>query len=372
MLRNCLFFIATALLISCRQSPVVSRPHTGNAYAKRFAIQATSQYTLVSLFGKRGSTDTTANFVLYAQDRPAKGHPAGTLVKVPCKKIASLSCIYSEMLSELGASEDIAAIDNIDYVNDSNVLMRYQAGKLMELARTPELDLEKSLALRPDVMFTFGMGNPAEDGHPRLSEAGIPVVVIVDHLEDHPLARAEWIRFFGAFTGRLQRADSIFEAVRTSYLSLKEKGSAVAARPAVFTEIRYGDVWYMPGGKSFVSTLIKDAGGKYLWDDNTDTGSLPLSFEQVYERAVNADYWINIPMMFSLHDLLAADERYAAFRAVREHQVYNYTRHRNRLGYSTYWESGITHPERVLADLQMIFHPGSETPQSFYYYERLP
>jgi hypothetical protein len=34
--------------------------------------------------------------------------------------------------------------------------------------------------------------------------------VLYDHLEDHPLARAEYVRLFGALTGRIDKADSFF------------------------------------------------------------------------------------------------------------------------------------------------------------------
>lgn len=51
------------------------------------------------------------------------------------------------------------------------------------------------------------------------------------------------------------------------------------------TGVMYGDVWYVPGGRSYAAKFIEDAGGKYLWSDNPKTGSIELSFESVLEKA---------------------------------------------------------------------------------------
>jgi iron complex transport system substrate-binding protein len=203
-----------------------------------------------------------------------------------------------------------------------------------------------------------------------LSAAGIPVAVSVDHLEETPLARAEWIKFYGAFVDRSARADSIFNACEKRYSELKRLVEASEARPAVFTEIKYSDAWYMPGGNSYIAKLLSDAGARYLWSDNPKTGSLPLSFEEVFARAGNADYWINLSTVRSKKELLAYEPRYSAFKAFASGNLYNNTKHTNKKGYSDYWESGMLHPDRILSDLVNIFHPGllgTGNPQFFYY-----
>lgn len=117
--------------------------------------------------------------------------------------------------------------------------------------------------------------------------------------------------------------------------------------------------------------MIADAGGNYLWSDVPQTGSLPLSLEQVLARASDADIWLNQPLVFSMKQLLAADPRYSAFKAYQTGSVYNNTKNRNTFGYSDYWESGMIHPERILSDLIKIFHGDSLSKSSLYYYEQL-
>lgn len=347
---------------------------TGLGYAKRFAISKAGNCTLVYLFGNKNNYDTTTTFIVYTDsiDLPRLSKKI-IPVKSPCLKIAALSSIYASMLCELGTINYLAAIDNIDYVNNKEIISKHSKGELPELAKAPEIDLEKTINLRPDMIFTFGMGEWSKDKDERLVRTGIPVAVSVDHLEESPLARSEWIKFFAVFVNREVQADSIFKSVENRYLNLKQLAKKANHRPTVFNEIKYSDSWYMPGGKSYVAQLLNDAAANYLWKDNDQFGSLPLSFEQVYTKAKDADYWINLSVLKHKKDLLGYESRYAEFKAFKTGNLYNNTRYTNAKGYSDYWETGMIYPDRILSDLILIFHPElkSEIKNEFYYYEQI-
>jgi iron complex transport system substrate-binding protein len=68
---------------------------------------------------------------------------------------------------------------------------------------------------------------------------------------------------------------------------------------------------------------------------------------------------------------LSYDERYGLFKACQNNQLYNNNKIQNALGYSNYWETGITHPEDVLADLIAIFSPTLMPNHEFNYYKKL-
>jgi iron complex transport system substrate-binding protein len=129
----------------------------------------------------------------------------------------------------------------------------------------------------------------------------------------------------------------------------------------------------MPGGKSYVAQMLRDAGADYLWKDNEEVGSSPLSFEQVYAKAKDADYWINLSTVRSKTELLAYEKRYAEFKAFKSGELYNNNRFTNEKGYSIYWETGMIFPDRILSDLIQIFHPELKTgtTQEMYYYEKI-
>src|SRR5690606_22411470 len=83
-------------------------------------------------------------------------------LNVPCSSVAALSSIYTQVLFELGALDMLTAIDNIDYVTNQDVLQHVRSNALPELARTPEIDIERTLLLHPDIVFTYGMGDGSE------------------------------------------------------------------------------------------------------------------------------------------------------------------------------------------------------------------
>lgn len=339
-------------------------------YAKRFAIKQTTHYTILELLGNKNNSEVTATFVLYKNQRPAYSENA-YYIKTPVKSVACMSSIYSAMLSKLKCEQAIVAIDNIDYYTNSFIQNKVQEKKIIELSKGAQVDIEKTIALKPDLFLTFGMGNPKEDVDQKLVSAGIPIAISIDHLEETPLARAEWIKFFSYFFNKENLADSLFTETEKKYTHLKSLTENLKIKPTVLTEIKYGDAWYVPSGKSYMAHLINDAGGHYFWKDDDKTGSTPLSFETVYAKAKDCDIWINLYNINTKKELLSYDERYSFFKAYKNNCLYNNNKNQNANGYSNYWETGITSPEDVLADLIYIFNPSLLPNHQFIYCKKI-
>lgn len=346
---------------------------TSIKYAKLFAISNSKDFKVIHFFGKANSNDTTVNYILYPSEKPVVNFKNTCFIKVPCKRIASLSTIYTSMLYELNGTENIVGIENIDYYNNAEVVKKHKAGEIIELQRSPDLNREATIKLNPDVVFAFGMGNKENDFDSKIMERGIPVAICIDHLEETPLARAEWIKFFAAFINKEDVANKIFSATEMDYLRLKKIAANLNSNPKVFTELKFGDTWFVPGGKSYISYLIKDAHATYAWEDDSSRGSLPLSFETVYRKTADAKYWLNVSMCSDKNQMLEQDKRYADFDAFKNSGIYNNNLVCNIKGYSTYWETGMVFPNRILNDFILIFHPeaADSLKSNFYYYKKL-
>jgi iron complex transport system substrate-binding protein len=343
-------------------------------YAKRFSSSSAQNCRVFYLFGDRNSKDTTATFVLYPKgaDKPGGFKKNAFYIEVPVKRVACLSSIYAAMMTRLGLDSTIVAVDNIDYYNNARILKKTETGEIKELAKGPEMNVEQTLVLKPDLVLTFGMGYPEKDVNPKILAAGIPVAISLDHLEETPLARAEWIKFVAAFFGKERQADSLFRITESNYDNLKSLADTVKLKPTVLTEIKYGEAWYVPGGKSFMAHFIKDAGGDYIWKHEDRAGSLPLSFEAVFAKAKDADYWLNLFINLNTKkELLASDERYSMFRAYKTGNLYNNNKIANAKGYSDYWENGMSNPDELLKDLIKIFHPELLPGYELKYYKKI-
>lgn len=343
-------------------------------YARRFTIIKEKDYTVLEIFGNRENRVVTSAFILYKNEKPVVPTYSGKeayYIHIPVKKVASMSSIYSMMLMELNEGNSIAAIDNVDYYTNETIQKKVKDGSIAELSKGPNIEIEKTLALKPDLLLTFGMGDPKADVDKKLLQAQLPVAISLDHLEETPLARAEWIKFYACFFDKLPMADSLFNLTETKYNTVKALVKNSGKKPTVLTEIKYGDTWYVPSGISYMASLIADAGGDYFWKNDMKTGSTPLSFEVVYAKAKDCDVWINTYNLNSKKELLAYDERYGLFNAFKQNRVYNNNKVQNAGGYSNYWETAMLHPDEVLADLVAIFYPKILPDHVFNYYKQL-
>jgi len=169
-------------------------------YAKRFSVFEGGNQKIIYLFGNRESNDTTAAFVLYS-DSSIKIEAGNNLfpVKVPVKNIACMSSVYAAMLTKLNLQDKIVAVDNGEYYNNQFIIDGVASKKIIEIAKGPQISVEQTLVLKPELLLMFGMGNPKKDADEKIINSGIPVAITLDHLEEHPLARAEWIKFIAAF-----------------------------------------------------------------------------------------------------------------------------------------------------------------------------
>jgi iron complex transport system substrate-binding protein len=243
-------------------------------------------------------------------------------------------------------------------------------GLIRDLGPSNEVNLESLMALHPDLVIAFSMGND-QSMLRKIQRSGISLVLNADYLENHPLGRAEWIKFMAAFFNRDQEADSIFNHIEEAYLQTKTRMSRLKDRPTLFTGVVYGDAWYMPGGQHYGSKFFNDAGGEYMWASNSSENILQLSFESVYEKAGKADFWIGTATYNSLKEIEQADIRYKEFKAYKDGKIYNYSNKVNSSGGNAYFETGYSRPDIVLRDLAKILHPEEMEDHQFYFYKKL-
>ena len=74
-----------------------------------------------------------------------------------------------------------------------------------------------------------------------------------------------------------------------------------------------------------MARLFRDAGADYLWSDEPSAGSIPLSFEEVFEKGGAADYWLikyNSAEPLTYDGLRRDYEPYRRFAAFENGRVY--------------------------------------------------
>ena len=301
------------------------------------------------------------------------GYEEATIIEVPVSRFAALSTTYLPYLPHFNAVESLIAVSDLRTIHTPEILARAEAGQLAELAPNyAEINWEAILSLQPELTMTYGFGYETDEYH-RLRELGLTVALNGEFAEGSPLARAEWGKFISLFFNQEAAANSLFEESRAKYEELRALAAQVETSPTVFLNSPFQDVWYMPGGRSFMALFLVDAGGEYLWADDESIGTLFLDFETVFARAASADFWLNVNQWwFSLADVLAEDERYAHFAAYQNGRVWSNNLAINEAFGNDFFESGSAFPERILRDLISILHPELLPDAERYYYRQLP
>ncbi len=351
------------------REPVV--PSASMKYAKGFSIEEVNGYKVITVHQAWKNANKSIQYVLTKAGQPLPTEfPGGILVQIPVKTIICLSTTHAPFIDLLGESEKIVGFSGIKYISTPSIANRIKQGKIKEVGQENGINLEVMLGLQADLTIAYMM-NEADKSYEQMQRAGIKVAVNSEYLEENPLGQAEWIKFFAAFFDKEARADSIFNEIEREYLAISNLAKYQTNKPLVFTNIPYGGTWYVAGGRSFVATLIKDAGAAYVFDQDTTQGSVPMSIETVFNQAQKADFWLNVSDFNLLDDLKSLDRRFSEFEAMQKGNIFNNNNKVNENGGIAYWELGVARPDIVLKDLVKIFHPHILPQYELYFYKKL-
>ncbi len=233
-------------------------------------------------------------------------------------------------------------------------------------------NIEKLIDLKPELILSQRFSDD-DKAYPAMQQAGLPVVIDADFLDQTPLGVAEWGKFISVFFNTEGIAQKTFTEVNDHYEKVATLAKSATTQPTVFVNTPYSGTWYMPGGESYVATLLRDAGAQYLWADDITAGSIALSLEEVLDTAAEADYWANVLQTRSSGCTRERDERAEPVRvkAWKSGQIYTSNTRMNAYGGKDYYEGGYANPDVILSDLVKIFHPDLLPDYTLYFYAPL-
>ena len=178
--------------------------------------------------------------------------------------------------------------------------------------------LDAIFQLNPDIVIATAYN---KEDLKKYKQLHCPVFFINSWQENSPLGRVEWIKFLGILIGKSHEADSIFDKIAHNYHTIKSLADSVTEKPLVLAGSATNEMWYLPGGKSYIATFIADAGGTNIRNDN-QTGSEFITFENLILEAQNAKIWIGCDEK-TYSELDAANKNYKLLNAYKNKQMYN-------------------------------------------------
>ena len=294
-----------------------------------------------------------------------------TIVRTPITRSVVFTTVHCALLYDLKAESAIKGVCDLQYISIPDVQQRAKlpisdAHHVVDCGNSMSSNVEKIIDLKPEAIMVSPFENSG--GYGKLDKLHIPLIEMADYMEESSLGRAEWMKFYGMLFGREKAADSLFNEVKSNYEQLMQKAQTAKQTRSVFTERMMGNVWYVPGGRSVIGGLLQDARARYVFANDTHSGSVALSFESVLDRAGKADIWLfkynEHPS--TLQELLKENAGYGEFKAVKTHQVFACD-----CTHRPYYEEVSFHPDRLLSDVIQIVHPDIAGFAPMHYYQRL-
>ena len=393
--------IAVAVFLACSMFITGCRPHTksgGNADPEK------PEYLII---------DKTDNGWRAVSVSPFDGSRDTLDILSPLHRLIVMSTSHFGFLDAIGRTDVVVGVSGLDYLyfrveasvcEDTAALGTLRGGtvsgasggaerseasdplmlppdkpKLVDVGYEAAPDYEKIVSLKPDLLLTYSVSAAESPFMEKLKSLGIRVFVVNEHLESHPLARAAYVRLFGALSGNMEAADSVYDAVCLNYKELADSISS-SGNPSrkVLLNIPYNDQWFVPSSENYLTTMIKDAGGEVLGCEEGRAASSVMSVEKAYSLGKEADCWLNVGWCRTLDQLLSVNPIFediyghirtnASGRGLEGYPVvWNDNGRVNAKGGNDIWQSGVARPDLVLRDLAAILHPSAPTPVLTYY-----
>lgn len=175
-------------------------------------------------------------------------------LRTPVERIVALSPNLTELAFVAGAGARLAAV------------VRYsdfpaEAARLPQVGDASRIDVERVVALQPDLVLAWRSGNPAGDIE-RLERLGLPVFVT----EARSLADiARLTRTIGDLAGTAEHAAAAAAAFERELSGLRARYGAREPVPAFY------EIWHQPlltvNGAHVISDVISLCGGRNVFRD---------------------------------------------------------------------------------------------------------
>ena len=371
MMNRLLVILCSALLLSSCGRQTAAPQEEGDTvrfrHAQLLSVVRHEGYTVATIRHPWRQDAVLHRYVLVRADRPLPDPlPEGTLLRTPLSRSVVFTTVHCSLLQMLHRQEAVAGVADLKYIKAPYVHDGVRSGRIADCGDGMSPVIEKIIDAEADGILLSPFENSG--GYGRLEEVDIPLIECAEYMEASPLARAEWLRFYGMLYGRERQADSLFAVVDSTYQALKQLALTSKVRRSVLIDKQTSSVWYVPGGHSTIGQMLQDAQCDYPFADHDHSGSLSLPFETVLERAGQADVWLfryDAQQPITRQRLLSEQPGYPQLRPVREGELYGCN-----VMTSMFYEESPFRPDLLLGDFIQILHPDiPNLPPRRYYFK---
>lgn len=294
-------------------------------YAENFSVDYyQGGYKLLTL-----KDDTKYLLIPEGKEIPCELEEDVVVLQRPLKNLYLVASSIMNMFAELDAMDCIALSGQKEegwYIKEVKEAM--QSGKMVYAGKYNKPDYELILSYDCSLAIENMMISHSPEVIEKLQSFGIPVMIEYSNYESHPMARVEWIKFFGALTDKEAEAEEIFakQLEVLEQVTSDEKTDKTVA----FFFVTSNGLAQVRNSNDYVPKMIELAGGKYIFDNIGDPESsrstLNMQIEEFYNGAKDADYLIYNSSIdggvSSVEELIHKCDVLKDFKAVQEGNVW--------------------------------------------------
>ena len=279
-----------------------------------------------------------------------------------------LDRIYLAATSAMALFDSMGAMDAIRlsgtqasgcYIDHAVKAM--EAGDILFAGKYSEPDYELMVDEECDLAIESTMILHSPKVQEMIEMLDIPVFIDRSSYESHPLGRTEWIRLYSVLVDKEEEAAAFFEDQAKVIRDLKDFQNT--EKTVVYFYMSTDGSAVVRKASDYIPKMIEIAGGRYAFPDLEDESgktSIPLSMEEFYATAVDADFLvynasIDAPIN-SIDELMAKSELFADFKAVKEGNVWT-------TGKSLYQATDIV--GQLIRDLNLMLTGGDASQMTF-------
>ncbi|MCU7617055.1 ABC transporter substrate-binding protein [Chryseobacterium sp. PBS4-4] len=330
---NFLLIIALLSVISCKQE------------------QKKSQSDVISLSSKLNYKENDDNFHFES----GKFKYDFKSDQIPLKKVILLNSSLLGYISEIDVENSVIGVSSPEYIYSEKINHLITQGKIQTVGNEQKYDIEKIISLKPDAIFTNYIAS-FDNTYQLLKNNGIQVIFLDEYMEQKPLEKTAYLKLFGKLFGKEELAEKKYKEIKKNYNDLRKLASTSKSQPKVLANEIYGDIWYLPGGKTFTANYIADANADYILKDNFEEKAVTMSFEEVYSKSKQTQYWVNAGNHLSKQELLNINPYYCKLEVFNKGKIYGVTAKEKQKS-NDFFESGVVRADLILKDYIKIFHP---------------
>ncbi len=228
---------------------------------------------------------------------PTKNTEGLILVNQPVKQLYLVASSVMDMFSGLNALDSIRLSGQKAegwYIEAAKHAM--EEGKILYAGKYSRPDYELILSEQCTLAIENSMLLHSPEVKEKLEALGISVLIEYSSMETHPLARVEWIKFFGALLGKESEAKAIFDKQKAQVEDLQLQNASGSSKTVAFFSIASNGTVRVRRSTDYVPKMIQMAGGKYFLDTDPDDGNTRSTYsiqtEDFFEKVKDVDYLI--------------------------------------------------------------------------------